>query len=191
MKLQPDLLLHPNVPKPLHGTAPRILKGQIWWNKQRKVAYEANNFCCWACGVHKSKAKYNQWLEAHEIYKIDYSIGKVKFNGICALCPSCHSFIHSGRLLSLYEKGEVPFQKIRNILIHGFEVLREAKLPMNPFAMKVAKEVEQGLFNKYIKFGVHDYGMCLAEWDDWYMIVDGKQYKGKFKNYKEWEQYYK
>jgi hypothetical protein len=188
--LQPQLLLHPNIPKPLHGVAPRTIKGDAWWNEQRQIAYSTNGYKCWACGVHKTEAKYHKWLEAHEIYEIDYAIGQVKFNGVCALCHSCHNFIHNGRLYSLLGKGEIDETKTFDVLTHGFEVLKNAKLKMNTFAMKITKEINPKLYNKYLQFGLYQYGFCLAEWGDWHMIVDGKNHFGKFKSFEDWKDFY-
>src|SRR3990167_9396936 len=84
----PAILLHPNIPKPMHGVNPRTIMGQEWWDEQRQRAYEENNFCCWACGVHKSQAAYHKWLEAHECYEIDYIAGRMYMRIIVALCHS-------------------------------------------------------------------------------------------------------
>lgn len=188
--LKPELLLHPNVPKPLHGLAPRVIKGDDWWNEQRQIAYKKNDYKCWACGIEKQNAKYHQWLEAHEIYEIDYSIGEVKFIDVCALCHSCHAFIHSGRLISLYRKREIDYDKINDILMHGFTVLVNAKLKMNSFALAVAQEVNYQKFSKYLNYGTYRNGICFAKWSDWYMLIDNKKYKGKFKNFNEWKNFY-
>jgi hypothetical protein len=190
MNLQPEILLHPNIPKPLHGLAPRTIKGDDWWNKERQKAYSKNNYKCWSCGIDKLQAKYHKWLEAHEIYKINYTIGEVKFIDICALCHSCHNFIHSGRLFSLYQKGEIKYDKIYDILKHGFDILKNTKLEINPFALRVAKEVNEKLHKEYSKYKIYSYGICLAKWEDWYMLIDNKKYKGKFKTFEEWEEFY-
>ena len=92
--LSPELLTHPNIPKPLHGITPRDILGKAWWDQQRQIAYRERHYHCWACGVHKSQAAYYQWLEGHESYDIDYVHGIVTLREIVALCHACHSFIH-------------------------------------------------------------------------------------------------
>ena len=191
MGVNPSLLLHPNIPKPLHGLAPRKILGDDWWEKQRQLAYAHNDYHCWACGVHKRDAKYHKWLEAHEIYDVNYTIGRVKFEGVCALCHSCHNFIHSGRLSVLYQRGEIEKIKIMDILVHGFEVLKTARLNMNPFALRVMKEINEPTFKKYLKYGFHEYGQCFAEWEDWHLVVNGKTYYSEFKSIKDWQKHYK
>lgn len=63
VRTNPSILLHGNIPKPMHGTAPRVVLGQAWWNKERQAAYASTNYCCEACGVSKWEAQYHQWLE--------------------------------------------------------------------------------------------------------------------------------
>ena len=74
----PKYLTHPNIPKPLHGMNPRSILGKEWWDIKRREAYATHNYCCWACGIPKSKAKYHNWLEGHETYQINYKIGEAK-----------------------------------------------------------------------------------------------------------------
>lgn len=164
--MRPELLTHPNIPKPLHGLNPRSLLGQEWWDKQRREAAAKEDYHCWACGVRGKDAKYHQWLEGHESYVYDYEKGVATLKEIVSLCHSCHNFIHSGRLRILLRKGSISEEKVMDILNHGRAILREYGLtPISP--------PDQ-----------------IADWSQWVLIIDGKSYSGKFKSYEEWESYY-
>ena len=41
-KLRPELLIHPNIPKPLHGVAPRKIMGQKQWDNRKE-----KSLCRW------------------------------------------------------------------------------------------------------------------------------------------------
>ena len=170
--VRPEILLHPNIPKPLHGTNPRTLLGKDWWDEKRQVAYEENNYCCWACGVHKLNAKYHKWLEAHECYEINYAEGKAEMVYISALCHSCHNYIHSGRMQMILGTTEMPPEKFTEILKHGDDIVGEVlkTKPKNPFIIG-------SIFD-------------TANWSDWKLVIDKKEYSGKFKDIEEWYNFY-
>jgi len=183
----PKYLTHPNIPKPLHGINPRTVMGQAWWDIKRKEAYTKNLLCCWACGEHKLYARYHQWLEGHEGYNINYKTGKVKLEEIIALCHSCHNFIHSGRMYMLYQKKEMPHEKVKQILIHGMNILDEAKL--EPFFGTVA--LWNLIMNDNRDSSDPDEDLPMAKWSKWHMVIEGKKYYSKFKDINEWAEYYK
>ena len=165
---EPVILTHPNIPKPLHGVNPRSILGDDWWNKVRQAAYKERDYHCFACGIHKSKAKYHQWLEAHEDYDIDYKTGIVKLKRIVALCHCCHNFIHSGRLEILLDKGEITQEKYDYIIQRGRKILKDAGL------------------NQWTTEGIKE----AADWKDWRLIIEGKEYYSKFNNISEWANHY-
>lgn len=164
----PKLLLHPNIPKPLHGCAPRVVLGKEWWEATRQAAYRKNRHCCWACGVHKSQADVKQWLEAHETYKIDYASGRMELDVVAALCHLCHNYIHSGRLQALLERGEVTQEFADKVERHGDAVLRKAGL----LAVKRRLTIESP--------------KC-AEWGQWRMVIQGKEYGPTSRDFEAWE----
>jgi len=165
---RPEILLHPNIPKPMHGLAPRTVLGEYWWNKERQSAYRKNNQCCWACGVHRSEAKAHQWLEAHESYDIDYAKGRMVYVESVALCHFCHNYIHSGRLAMLIDQGEITEKLGREIKKHGDSLLRESKL------RRETPDIQS-----------------IAEWKDWRLVVNGVEYKPAIKSFLEWCRIYK
>lgn len=181
----PEYLTHPNIPKPLHGINPRSVLGQAWWDEKRKEAYAKNYFCCWACGIHRSKAKHHQWLEGHESYLINYETGEVKLKEIIALCHSCHNFIHSGRLFIMYQNGKFDKDKCLDILEHGFSILNKAKLkPFFGTAMVWNEISEDGMPVEIPS----DEGV-FADWSKWHLNINGEKHYSKFKDLREWGNY--
>jgi len=165
----PSILLHPTIPKQLHTVNPRTILGQKWWNEQRQKVYEEKDYHCHACSVHKTQAKFKPWLEAHEFYTIDYSIGEVSFDKIVALCHSCHNYIHINRLTLLLESGKINKYKYDYITRRGQLLLAQAGLAHRPNYPDTSH----------------------LGWGDWHMIVEGKKYFSPFKDEAGWTNHFK
>ena len=190
--IQPHLLTHPNIPKPLHGLSPRTLLGKNWWDEKRYKAYAKHDYHCWACGIHKLDAKYHQWLEGHECYIINYKDGIMELKEIVALCHSCHNFIHSGRLLQLSIKGDIGKAKALDILNHGFHILLANRL--KPFVAAIICWCSLMGYNNETILELSKRAMPLpmdfAEWNDWHLIIEGKKYYSLFKDIDDWRKHY-
>lgn len=161
-KHRPEILTSPNIPQPMHGLAPRTILGENWWNRTRRACYKSTNFHCIACGVHKYQARNRQWLEGHEVYDIDYLLGRMTFVEVVPLCTFCHNYIHDGRLRWLLETGKVHHAKYAAIIQHGDKVLREA-----------------GLIRE-------TYNGPTADWEDWRLVIDGAEYEPLYKSFEDW-----
>jgi hypothetical protein len=170
--LKPEILCHPHIPKPLHGVAPREIMGKDWWDKTRQEVYASTNYHCACCGVHKSNAKKHKWLEAHEFWNIDYSTGKCTISSIEPLCHYCHNFIHSGRLSVIIGK-EKSYTEVKDILQHGFNVLKNKGLKVFEFTYKLAKSMNVDTYD------VEYYTIeSSVSWDEFHLIWNNQQYKG-------------
>lgn len=163
----PRLLLDPQIPKPMHGLNPRTVKGAEWWEVQRQIAYKKFAYHCAACGVHKSKARLHQWLEAHERYSIDYAKGRMKLIEINPLCHFCHNYIHEGFLRAKRKQGAISSSLYDEIIEHGNQIVRvviKNYLPPDP--------------------------KTFAPWANWRLVVEGKEYPPLWKNHEEWAAHY-
>jgi hypothetical protein len=165
--IRPKLIQHPMIPPNLAGVNPRNIKGQEWWDVVRKKAYEANNQCCWACGVHRSNAELHHWLEAHEIYKYDKRERTITYTGVCALCPYCHAFIHLGHT------SKTKSVALRMAIVkHGVDILlsHNLKVPvMHAVAYMSLHSIE--LKREQILFEIPRIGSL-----SWRLIFEGKSY---------------
>ena len=183
----------------------RTLLEKSWWDEKRYKAYAKSavssaegwdlprhDYHCWACGIHKLDAKYHQWLEGHECYIINYKDGIMELKEIVALCHSCHNFIHSGRLLQLYIKGDISKAKALDILNHGFDILLANRL--KPFVAAIICWCSLRGYNKETILDLSKRAMPLptgfAEWNDWHLIIEGKKYYSLFKNIDDWRKHY-
>lgn len=176
LPLRPDILLHPNIVKPLHGVNPRTILGSSWWNKERQSAYASTEYHCLACGVHKTEAKSRQWLEAHELYEIDYCKGIARYVEAVPLCNPCHMYIHDGRMTHLLEKGLLPHAKFVMVITHGDRVLRRAGLSRPTHQEREAQIMALNSAGK------------LAEWSSWRLVIGKKKYPPLYKTYEEWKE---
>lgn len=184
--LKPEILTQPNIPKPLHGIAPRTIKGQAWWDAIRQEVYRKTDYHCIACGVSKENARRHQWLEAHEFWNIDYNTGRCEVVSFEPLCHYCHNFIHSGRL-SMIMGTEVSMFETVNILEHGFKILSKNNLQAFPFTIQFAKSIAAKTF------GVSGYDIDFNQnlkWSDFKLVFEGKEYKSKFNSQHEWAEFY-
>jgi hypothetical protein len=162
----PEILCHPNIPKPLHGVNPRTIFGKEWWDIERHKAYASYAYHCAACGVKKENAKYHKWLEAHEFYLFDYPKGRVTFDHLVPLCHACHNYIHDGRMQMMVQKLEMTQQKYDEIMEHGDDIVKAAKL--------TKKRRERHKFGK------------SADWADWRLVVFGIEYGPSTQSMSEW-----
>ncbi len=186
MILKPEILTHPNIPKPLHGLNPRTLKGQEWWDETRQKAYASTDYHCVACGIAKKNAKKHQWLEAHEFFDIDYQTGRCEVISIEPLCHYCHNFIHSGRLKMIMGKDKTE-EEVIEILEHGFSILAKNKLKAFYWTWVLARQLGAKTFKvKTYSSKINP----LLRWDEYRLILDGKEYRPIHKNRTEWAKFY-
>lgn len=187
LKLLPEVLMHPNIPKPLHGINPRSIKGPNWWNKIRQEVYASTGYRCIACGVFKLEAKGPKWLEAHEYWDIDYETGICEIIKLIPLCHYCHNFIHSGRLLMILQEGKIKEEEAIAILEHGFEILKNNKLKCFYNTLEIANGLGAETFNvKAAKIKVNE----NVKWGDWQLVFEGKSYRSQFVDEIAWGDYY-
>lgn len=189
------IITMPNVPRPLHGMPPRKIMGQTEWNKMRKRCYYNAGYKCEACGAEPERGG----LDAHELYSINWIEGTSTFVRCVALCKKCHSFIHSGRLLTLHKQGNPLYSKdyVLSTVEHGFKNIYEHNLKWDDNLMAY------GTFLEYLKvpelaptmlYLIKKYNMKfysepkkIAEWGDWKLVWRGKEYPTPYANEGEWE----
>ena len=176
----PSILVSPTLPPILSGKTPAKLAGKKWWDISRKAAYSKYDDCCHACGINK-KHTYRKRIEGHELYEIEYTTNTVTLVEVVALCRRCHNFVHIGRLMSQYVQGQVGRRYIQTVVNNGIEVLSKAGI--QPLARQglIWLQFEKGYSideaQEYIiKQGLEVDKFYSESWNNWSMIIDGKEY---------------
>ncbi len=173
---EPRILLHPQLPKPLHGLNPRSLLGQEWWNVTRYEAYAFYDYRCWACDTPRKRARYRKWLECHEWYEFDWENFRLIFQGCVALCHACHNAIHDGRMQNLMYQGRFSQQKYLDIVGRRDELLSSIGVSL----LETARLREQPP-------GVED----PEVWKNWRLVMSPQhKYAPIHANEAAWRRYY-
>lgn len=196
-----ELLAYPQIPKPLHAVNPRSIKGDAWWDTVRFQAYRKHNQHCHACGTHRSRALLKPYLDAHEVYDIDYRTGRVELLEVVALCRACHDFIHAGGRYNAYRNGEHALADLMMVLRRGFKLLQEAGLSPFPGTAEVfaqllleeghpkAREAMERAHKLSFQFQVQT-GMVDLKWHDWHLVLDGETHRSPYLNEQHWAAHY-
>lgn len=163
--LRPELLTFPGIPLPMHGVSPRVVLGSAWWNRERRKAFESTDFHCLACGISKYEAQAREWLEGHEVYKIDYKKGRMTFKEVVPLCHYCHAYCHPGRLDQLLMLGHIHHAKYAKIIQHGDAILLQANL---------SREIPDTP------------AYLMAPWGKWRLVIGRRRFKPKYASYDEY-----
>lgn len=164
-RLRPEVLLTPTIPKPMHGLAPRVVLGKKWWDQVKAACKKATNNHCQACGTKLYHDEHTQWLEGHEVYEIDYVLGRMVYIETIPLCTTCHNYVHIGRLRILLTQGAIRKEEFDRVMKHGADVLKRAGL--------VKPEPYKG---------------PQAEWADWRLVIRGNEYPPLFKSFADWKE---
>ena len=81
--LKPEILIHPHIPKPLHGISPRSIMGKDWWDRERQRVYKSTNFHCAAhVGKLKGEKMNKEEIKRMNPFTDEYMKQEVKFYGI-------------------------------------------------------------------------------------------------------------
>lgn len=118
----PRILLDSGPPRALYSVNPRLILGEKWWDIVRHKAYKEFGYKCAACGNAKAK------LDAHEMYEVNKTLGKVYLKDIVPLCFDCHSFVHQELHRALLKSGRLKTSDVMRILAHGKAILSKAKV---------------------------------------------------------------
>lgn len=197
------ILTAPNIALPCHGLCPRTIDPKRWEN-MRKQCYVDANFHCQATGVELGKGH----CHAHEVVSIDWAKQTETFERTVCLDPRIHTrFIHSGRAITLFERGDKYMTKeaLLSTLEYGFGLIATWNLehpsqePLRVFDtfLEWAKnptlktEVNQ-LIEKYgIKFYTFDKKWINKKhWPNWKLVYNGTEYPTKFPTQKDWKKHF-
>lgn len=199
----PPILCMPNIPLPMHNSAPRTIDPSRW-EKMRRQCYVDANYTCQATGKELGKGH----LHAHELYNVDWENCTMTFQRAVALDPTLHTrFIHSGRALTMFQRGDkyFPESALLATLEYGFDLINQYNIEHpddEPLRVcdtilewakhpRLEYEVNRLIGKYHIKFYTFDKS-CFNKknWSKWKLVWEGKEYPTKFATQKDWEEYF-
>jgi len=163
---RPQVLVSDPIPVALHGRAPRSVLGTEWWDAVRFNAYRSTNYHCIACTV-KRGAHWCNRLEGHEVYEIDYLLGRMTYLETVPLCYRCHKYIHRGYLNVQREQGIITLSEYNTIVRYGDDILRISGIKRPD-----------------------PYRGPQAEWKDWRLVIGNAEFPPLFASFKEYQEHY-
>lgn len=192
------ILTMPNVPWMVQGPGcqPRTLLGKASWDMMRKRCYYNADYVCEACGKELGRGE----CQAHELFSYDYTGGLAIFERCVCLCKTCHlGGVHSGRLCTMYKKGQASARQViegaenlfRNVSEWSVNHPAEPELRvfyawLNFLKFNEVKDDIAALIKRYsIKFYMPDI-KGMADWGHWSVQIGKKKWKSPYKTEQEW-----
>lgn len=195
------ILTMPNVPYALHGEGlqPRTILGRRTWDIMRKDCYAKAGFKSEVSGIEPPKGQ----LHSHELFSYDYEKQEGVFVRCVAITKQEHDFIHSGRLLTMYRRGNPLYPKsyVLSVVENGFNIISSYNAehrdeePLRCYAtfldyLKVP-DLTQEMASLIDRYGIKFYTDSLPQskrWKGWHVIVGNKRYDSPYKCQSDWEE---
>lgn len=195
------LITMPNIPKPLHGVAPRVVLGDVWWNRTRKVCYLWAKDTCEICGEKPENLRHRH---GHELYRVNWRLGETEFVRAICVCARCHLLgVHTGRAITLYGRGNPLFSAEALLdgaehafkLIHDYNADHKGKQPIRAYCTFIEylrhPELEKPMRELIEKYDIKFYAentKRMAKWGEWRLKIGERYYPTPYANEKEWRE---
>ena len=174
IQLEPEVLLHPSIPDPLHGVAPRAIMGNSQWKEIAARVNKRQDYFCISCGVHKDDAlrANGRMLDCHELYEVDYDNYITTLKRYIGLCVMCHAYIHIHRLAAMVTKGIEKQEYFDQVVAKGDRLMKknnlfEQRTEMRKFCESKLKDYDNEFGLWKLKFRNHYYTSPITSREDY------------------------
>ncbi|MGV3261545.1 group II intron maturase-specific domain-containing protein [Streptococcus agalactiae] len=147
------LLARPMLHYTMFGVSPREIMGKAAFNTIKDKVREDCDCHCEICGrvvLHNSQDK--DWLYCHEVYQVDKEKKLYTLERYVGICQQCYHYIHTGRLITLSERGKVNRDYFSRVIKKGKDVIQTGQHLNLPDVMERLNPMLRGWAN-YFKAG--------------------------------------